>query len=341
MKRIHQTQLAALCLALVSCGGTDDTQYVSAPVKVKVERAAAVTKQSSENYSGTVTADNETSVSFPVAGTVKRIYAEVGQRVTQGQLLAEIDDTSIRSSYEAAAATLAQARDAHARMQQLHERGSLPEIQWVEVESKLQQAESMERIARKNLDDCRLTAPFNGVIAERAADPGQNVLPGMTVVKLATIDRVKVRISVPESEISSIKQGCEASISVPALGGETFTGRVVEKGVTANPLSHAYEVKMTVNNQHGRLLPGMVTRVSLADSTQTSFILPAQALLLGEKGSAFVWVNDNGTAARRTVVCGDPTPDGITVASGLAEGDEVIVEGQHKISEGMRLEIIR
>lgn len=341
MKLFHQTEVAALCLVLAACGGNDGTQYASAPVKVKVERAAAVTKQCTSNFSGTVTADNETSVSFPVAGTIKRIDAEVGQRVSQGQLLAEIDDTSIRSTYEAAASTLSQARDAHARMQQLHERGSLPEIQWVEVESKLQQAESMERIARKNLEDCRLAAPFAGVIADRTADAGQNVLPGMTVVKLATIDRVKVRISVPETEISSIKQGSEASITVPALGNEVFTGRIVEKGVTANPLSHAYEVKLLVDNPRSRLLPGMVTRVALADSTLTSYILPAQSVLLGEKDTAFVWINDNGTAARRTVVCGVPTSDGVTVVSGLADGDEVIVEGQHKISEGMRLEIIR
>lgn len=340
MKRMKQTGIYALCLLLMACGSKDGRQE-AAPVKVKVLPVTAATTGSVRNFSGTIEPENETAMSFPISGTIEHIAVEVGQLVGKGQLLARVDATSMQSSYDAARAALEQAQDAYARMKQLHERGSLPEIQWVEVESKLQQAESMERIARKNLEDCRLTAPFAGVVSAKSMEVGQNTVPGTTVVKLATIDPVKVRISVPEGEIAGIVLGRDATVGVPALGDGSFTGRIVEKGVTANPLSHAYEVKLRVGNPAHDLLPGMVTRVSLTDTLAASFMLPAQCVLLGEDNTMFVWVNANGTAARRPVVCGRPASGGVTVVSGLREGDEVLVEGQQKVSQGMRLEIIR
>lgn len=100
-------------------------------------------------------------------GTVKKIYVDLGERVTQGKLIAEIDPTSIRSSYDAAKSTLEQAEDAYKRMKLLHDKGSIAEMKWIEVQSKLQQARSMEEVARKNLKDCKLYAPYSGVISEK------------------------------------------------------------------------------------------------------------------------------------------------------------------------------
>lgn len=86
----------------------------------------------------------------------------------QGQLLATLDEVSMQNRYQAAKAALKQAEDAYQRMKELHEKGSLAEMKWVEVQSKLQQAQSMEAVARKNLTDCQLYAPFSGVIAEKS-----------------------------------------------------------------------------------------------------------------------------------------------------------------------------
>lgn len=340
MKSLKQVGIAVLCVLLSSCGNHGESNE-STPVKVKVQSVSTADTKCKRNFSGTVEAGNESAISFSVSGTISRIYAEVGQRVEKGKLLAEIDDTSIRSSYEAAHATLLQARDAYDRMKKLHEQGSLPDIQWVEAESKLQQAESLERIARKNLDDCRLVAPFSGVISMRAAEEGQNAVAGMAVFKLASIDKVKVKIAVPENEIASIKTGKEATICVPALGDTLFTGSISEKGVVANPLSHTYEVKLSLPNPGQNLLPGMVARVTLAGEGLSAYVLPAGAVLLGADNTSFVWVNENGVASRRPVICGRPVADGVTVVSGLNDGDEVLVEGQHKISEGMSIEIVR
>lgn len=130
-------------------------------------------------YVGTIEEETSAALSFPVAGTLARTYADEGQRVQQGQLLAELDPTSARQTFDAAQAALDQAKDACARLKQLYDAESLPEIKWVEAQTRLRQAESAYGIARKNLDDCKLYAPFTGVIGKRQAAAGETVLPGV------------------------------------------------------------------------------------------------------------------------------------------------------------------
>lgn len=193
----------------------------------------------------------------------------------------------------------------------------------------------MEEIARKNLGDCRLYAPYNGVIAGKTAEAGQNVVPGMPVVKLVTTGELNVKIAVPETEIAALSLGQEASIRIPALGDGQFTGNITEKGIVANPLSRSYDVKIRVRNAGDDLMPGMVAEVALADKGgEASHILPVGVVQLDELNRSFVWVNENGKAARRIITCGEFTAEGITVSSGLSDGDEVIVEGRQKVCEG-------
>ena len=150
-------------------------------------------------------------------GTVKKIYVDLGERVTQGELIAEIDPTSIRSSYDAAKSTLEQAEDAYKRMKLLHDKGSIAEMKWIEVQSKLQQARSMEEVARKNLKDCKLYAPYSGVISEKNIEAGQNVMPGVPVAQLVGVQDLKVKISVPETEIANIQKNQKEKIIISAL----------------------------------------------------------------------------------------------------------------------------
>lgn len=325
-------------IVLTSCGsGSKSDEQSSQAIRVKVESVASSDANNLATYSGTVEEENATLVSFAVAGTVRSVNVGLGDRVRKGQLIATLDPQSIQSSYNAAKSTLDQAQDAYNRMQKLHEGGSLPEIKWVEVESKLRQAKSMEEIARKNLSDCRLYAPFDGVVASKEAEVGQNVLPGVAVVKIVTGSRLKVKIAVPESEIASIKIGAKARVTVGALGSSSFEGTVAEKGIVANSLSRSYDVKIRLDAGSKQLMPGMVADVDLqkqAVATATSCALPERIVQIDEKNNKFVWIANGGKAEKRIVTTGDYTPHGVSITSGLNGGDKIIVEGQHKVCEG-------
>lgn len=325
-------------LALAGCQVKEEKTGGPSPVRVKVMKVALSEQKTSGRFSGTVEEAAGTPLSFSVMRTVNAVSFRLGDRVEKGQLLASLDATSVRSSYDAAKAALVQAEDAYRRMKELHGKGSLPEIKWVEVQSKLQHARSMEEMARKNLKDCKLYAPFCGVIADKSVEVGQNVIPGMAVGKLLGVSRLKVKISMPESEIASVSLHQKAEIVVPALGSRRFSGMVSEKGIMADPFSRSYEVKIDVADAGGDLMPGMVAEVRLAGADGgTAVIVPARIVQLDEKNRSFVWIDNNGVAEKRVISCGGFSGDGVVVASGLKADDRIIVEGQQKVCNGTKI----
>lgn len=292
-------------------------------------------------FSGTIEESSGSTLSFPIAGTIQQILVSEGERINKGVLLATLDETSLKNAHDAAVAALEQAEDAYRRLKLLYDNNSLPEIQWVEVQSKLKQAQSVEHISAKNLSECRLYAPFSGVISKKEVEVGHNVLPGVPVVKLVSVNQVKVCISVPENEISRIRTNQSARITVPALDGKTFIGKVVEKGISANPLSRSYMVKVIVENPASELMPGMICELHFDKAEGiNAIILPYRIVQIDDTNKTFVWVCKAGKAHKRFVEIGQPTKDGVIILRGLVGGDEILVEGQQKVSEGMSIKKI-
>ena len=149
-----------ILLFLCSCNGVNE-QKTKAPTRVKTEITSVETKKNAQTYVGIVEECEGTAVSFTSMGMIKRMLVNEGQSVTKGQLLAEMDDTQARNLLQGAEAQMAQANDAYKRYKMLHDNGSLPEVQWIEIQSKVAQAKSQWEVAKKNLADCRLTAPVS------------------------------------------------------------------------------------------------------------------------------------------------------------------------------------
>lgn len=314
-------------------GGTPDTA-----VKVETALVEDVSAGSASRYSGTVEEETGTQLSFAVPGTVSRVLVDEGDRVSKGQLIATLDPAQLRNTYAIAKTALDQASDAYNRMKELHSKGSLPDVKWVDAQSSLDRARSAEQMAARQLADSRIYAPFSGVISKKLVERGENVVTGMPVVKLVSVGRMKVKIAVPEGDIPNVRLGQRASISVTALGGTVLAGTVIEKGVAADPLSRSYDVKIGIANGGGRLMPGMVANVALAGKGNAqACVIPAHIVQLDENNNEFVWLAVNGKARKRIITCDDFTANGVAVRSGLEPGDRIITSGQQKISEGMKV----
>ncbi|HIZ02454.1 MAG TPA: efflux RND transporter periplasmic adaptor subunit [Candidatus Bacteroides merdipullorum] len=342
MERINYvTTCLSAMLFITGCHqGSLEKDAGSEAVKVEVCEVSPVSMSQKGHYSGTIEEKNGTLLSFSTPGTIRSMNVRLGDHVREGTLIGVLDDAAARSSHAAAAAALTQAEDAYRRMKQLHDKGSLPEIKWVEVQSKLEQARSMETLARKQLNDCQLRAPYAGTIAEKTGEAGQNVIPGQSVAKLVSTGNVQVKIAVPEAEIGRIRTGQAGQIRVAALGGKTYAATVTERGVTANALSRSYEVKLNVNEAGSELLPGMVCEVALAsEGENTAYVLPVHIVQLDEKNRTFVWKDNEGKAEKCYITCSDFESDGVVVTEGLQAGDRVIVKGQHKVCNGTPVSI--
>lgn len=343
MKSKKTPQVLTLCAVslflLTGCKEKTTKPQTDAAVAVKEMTIGESFLPEDYHYSGTTEEENGTQLSFTLGGTITSLRVKVGDHVRKGQLMATVDPTSVKNSHAMALATKKQAEDAYQRMKQLHDKGSLPDIKWVEAESRLAQAVAAEEIARKNLDDCNLYAPVSGVVSEKYVEQGQNAAPGLPIIKVVSTNDLNVRVSVPEQDVSSVKIGQRADIIVEALDGRHLTGRVVEKGVVADALSRSYPIKIKVDGTHADLLPGMVAKVSIrtASTASTAIVIPSRLLQLSDDNTCFVWVDEGGKASRRTVEVGEFTSGGVNIVSGLKNGDKVIVEGQQKVCNGTKL----
>lgn len=329
-----------LWFALVGilCACSDKSGQKESPtVKVCTETVRYGNDYRLKPYVGQAEANTSTSVSFPTTGTLGRIYVEEGQVVKAGQLLAEIDPTLLQKTLQSAEALLSQARDAYDRMKYLHETNSLPEIQWVETQSKLSQAQSAYDIARKNLDDCRLLAPISGVVGRKLVQTGETVMPAQPVMTVLDINKVKVNVSIPEKEIGGIYADTECTVYVAALDGASFKGGRIVKSVQSDPMTHTYPISIHVDNPGGRLLPGMVCDVTFGQTGNPALSVPVTAVMAGTGDSRYVWVVENGMAKRKDIRMGMAYGGRIVVTEGLQAGDSVIVKGMQKLSNGSKV----
>ena len=326
-------------LMVSSCTEKKEPQ-AKAPVRVKTEIVSTTTGVSGQTYVGIVEECEATAVSFTNMGVVKRMLVNEGQAVGKGQLIAEMDDTQARNLLSGAEAQMAQANDALERYKMLHDNGSLPEVQWVEIQSKVAQAKSQLEVAKKNLADCRLVAPVGGIVGKKMIGTGETALPSQAVVSILNISTVKVKVAIPEVEISSIGANTASMIHVEAVNS-SYTGGRIEKGVQADALTHTYDIRINVANEGRKLLPGMVASVQFGENQlqQTQQLsLPVTAIQKKADGSLFVWtVGNDSTAHRTAVTTGETAGNRIVVTTGISDGNRVVTEGYQKLSENTKV----
>jgi len=326
-------------MLICSCTSKQE-QNAKAPTRVTTEVVSTAMNANSQTYVGIVEECEATAVSFTSMGVVKRMLVNEGQAVAKGQLIAEMDDTQARNLLSGAEAQMAQANDALERYKMLHDNGSLPEVQWVEIQSKVAQAKSQLEVARKNLADCRLVAPVGGIVGKRLVGAGETALPSQAVINILDISTVKVKVAIPEAEISSIGANTSSIIKVEAVNG-SFTGGKIEKGVQADALTHTYDIRIQVANGERKLLPGMVASVqfvAVAQQQTQQLLVPVTAVQKKADGSLFVWtISGDSTAHRTTVTTGETTGNRIVVTTGINDGNRVVTEGYQKLSEGTKV----
>ena len=327
-------------LLICSCTGKKE-QEAKAPIRVKTEVASTATSVNGQTYVGMVEEQEATAVSFTGMGVVKRVLVNEGQAVAKGQLIAEMDDTQARNLLSGAEAQMTQANDALERFKMLHDAGSLPEVQWVEIQSKVAQAKSQLDVAKKNLADCRLVAPVSGIIGKKMIGAGETALPSQAVVSILDISSVKVKVAIPEAEIGGISGNTSSIIKIEAIGS-SFEGGRIEKGVQADALTHTYDIRINVANRERKLLPGMVASVSFGSEKSEvkteQLSMPVTAVQKKADGSLFVWtIEKDSTAHRTTITTGETLGNRIVVTTGISEGERIVTEGYQKLSENTKV----
>lgn len=324
-----------LFLTLMACKNEEQEKGKTAEVssvKFKTETLKLSTRTQELKYSGTVEAWKTFPLSFQRSGNVEAIYVEEGDAVKKNQLLASLDSQDAEQTLAMATTKRKQAEDAYARMKQLFDKGSLAEIKWVDIQTKLNQAQSAEKLAQSNLNKCGLYSPVHGFIGQRKIEVGMSGLEIEAPFKVVQIKKVLIKVAVPENEIGKIRKNQEARIVVGALNNQRFEAKVKYIGIVANQFSRTYSVKLEVNNPDFALKPGMVCDVAINAGQQPEVLsLPFKAVSTNEKGEPFVYLWRGNKAVMQLVSLGNYRGDRIEIRKGVKAGDCVILDGKEKL----------
>ncbi len=370
-KRIIHLSLFTLVLAALvtaGCGGANGADGSAAAAtdedgtavrSIRIE-ALVLTPDTFEDVielTGTVESVNDATLSAQSAGTVEELTA-LGRRVGQGTVVARLDQGLVRAAFQQAEAqvanamaTLELAEDNYNRQEPLFRDSIISALEFQNVRAQLnqaraalRQAEALQAQAQEQIDNTIIRAPFSGVIEEHAVERGEQVTPGMPVLRIVDTRRVKVKVGVPERYAGDIAVGTPVMLDFKAYRGETQQGRVSFAGSAINPSNRTFPVEVEVNNPDGKLKPEMIAEVFVSRaSLEGVLVVPRSAVLRDEEGtSVFVVTQQSGTltVSRRSITLGPAYAGRVIVEHGLEAGAEVVVLGQTTVTEGDAVEVV-
>lgn len=313
----------------------DEQPAPATPIRVRT--AAVIERPATVNTSGTVDANTTADVAFQVGGRVARVAVEEGQLVRAGELLAAIDPTDYSLASEQAAASAAQATDELARMRRLYEGGSLAPNDFLKFETASKVAVAQADLARERLDDTKLFSPISGIVVRRSIDRGEMAGAGAPLFSIVAVDPVTIRVGIPEAQVALIRRGAAATLTVPALPDRPFRARVAMIGVSADPASRTYPVKLDVPNPDRILLPGMIAEAQISGDRMTrALTVPGEAVVRDAEGATlvFIYLPAERRVYSRRVRVGAPIEREIEIIEGIDTGDLVVVAGQERVRDG-------
>jgi HlyD family secretion protein len=326
------------------------------------------------NASGYVVARREATVSSKVTGKVIEVFIEEGLKVKEGQILARLDPSNTKVNLDLAEAQLNAARSGlNETKVRLDEAGkelsrviglanlkvaSAADLDHAQAEAsslkarldrqevEVTVAEVQVKLWQQQMDDTVIRAPFAGVITSKNAQPGEMISPmsaggGFTRTGICTIvdmESLEVEIDVNESYINRVTPGQPVTATLDAYADWQIPAKVIAIIPTADRQKATVKVRVGFDKLDPRILPQMGVKVAFQGGEQTAAVSRGITIPKGsvrkKNGRDFVWIIQKGRAEERAVTVGNPRGDEITVQSGLAAGEKVVVEGAEKLTEG-------
>ena len=341
---ISQKTIKTLSLALLSAGllascssssSSQATEEQSADTVRLVEVAPAEMRalSLSEEFTAQLEAKVVNNITAQAGGRLKQLLVKVGDRVGAGQAVARMEATQAAQ----AQIQLADAKTNFARMDELYKVGGVSKAQWEQAKSAVDQAKLAYGNAAENTV---LRSPISGFVTAKNYDNGDMTSPQLPVVVIQQIAPVKAVIGVSEQYYSYLKKGAAATLSVDALGEETFSGIVTNIFPTLDPVTHTVSTEIEVANKDLKLRPGMYARVHLDFGTKEALTVPDKAIVRqAGSGARYVYVFSGGKAVYRAVELGQQQGDLYEVVSGLNAGDQVIISAPSNLKNGLSVKL--
>ena len=287
----------------------------------------------------TIEAERVVEILAKVSGEVVKLPAEEGNRVKKGDLLAQLNEAELKINFIRAKASLETDQSVYNRSKDMLERNFIAKEDYEAARLQYESSKAAYEEASLQLEYTSIRAPFDGVVTVRNIELGQRVNQNQSLFILGDFSPLRAKIYVPEKDISRIYTGMSAKIEIEAEPEEEFTGVVKMISPIVDPESGTSKVTIDIDDDRGKLKPGMFASVFITTETHTNtLVIPKRSLVL-ESDLDQVYIFQNGVAKKVTLKLGFTSGDFVEVLNGLQEGDLVVTAGQDGLREGLPLRI--
>jgi membrane fusion protein (multidrug efflux system) len=340
--------LVVLIPLALACGGDAQEAVVRAP-PVALADVIAIELEDRIEASGELVSPSHATIAAEVGGRITALYVDDGAHAAIGQRVLEIDPERRNLEVKVASAGNTEAKAALIDAERAAERVRKLFESNVASQAQLDQAETALELARSRADgaaarlgetrraqrDAEVTAPFDGMVAQRFVSIGEFVQPGTRLFDLVSLDPIEVEFRVAEIDSSRVKVGQIVGVRVAPFPDEVFDATVSVVAPTIDPVTRTLRVKGTLPNPEARLRPGLFARADLGvDRRESVLMVPEEAILQRADGEV-VFRQAEGNRVERRVVKTGVIKDGLVeIVDGLAAGDKVVTRGHTALVDG-------
>lgn len=332
-------QLVALLLTVLmgsSCTGGKDkaaVEQVEEKPVVKLADVKARPVDQIQDYTATVEAEVKNNIAPASPVRIDRIFVEVGDRVSKGQKLVQMDAANLQQTK----LQLDNQEIEFNRIDELYKVGGASKSEWDASKMQL----DVKRTAYKNLlENTALLSPIDGVITARNYDNGDMYSGGNPVLVVEQITPVKLLINVSESYFTKVKKGAPVDVKLDVYGDELFQGTISLIYPTIDAATRTFQVEVKLDNKDRRVRPGMFARVTLNFGTANNVVVPDLAIVKqAGSGDRYVFVYQDGKVSYNKVELGRRMGTEYELKSGVPDNSQVVVAGQSRLVNGVEVKV--
>ena len=340
MKYIKTLSLSALALLAVSCGNKSEEKaeatQAQEKVQVKIAKVTSADIPQTETYTATVESDVKNNIAPNASYRIEKIYVEVGDQVRKGQVLVQLDASSMQQMK----LQLENQKVEFGRTEQLYQVGGASKA---EYDNAKMQLDVISTQYKQLVENTQLLSPISGVVTARNYDNGDLYSSGSgPVLTIEQTNPVKVMVNISEEYYKKVYKGMSVDIDLDAYKGETFSGKVTVVYPTVDVATHTFPVEVTISNPAQKVRPGMFARATVNFGSINHVLVPDEALVkqIGA-GDRYVYVYKDGRVSYNKVELGQHIGANYEIISGVEPGDEVVIAGQARLANGKEVEVVK
>jgi len=322
---------------LISCSGGEkkDSTAIAAEekTKVKIETVHIQDVEQLSEFTATVQAEVTNKIAPQTPVRIQKLHVEVGDHVSVGRLLATMDATNLKQ----VKIQIDNQETEFKRVDELYKVGGVSKSLWDAQKTALDVAKETYRNLQENN---QLLSPVSGVVTARNYDNGDMYSGALPVYVVQQIRPVKLIVNVSESYYTKVKKGMDVSIRFDVYGEEAFQGKVNLIYPTIDEGTRTFPVEIRIANADERIRPGMFSRVTMNFGAMQHVVAPDQSIVKqAGSGDRYIYVYKNGTVFYQKVELGRRLDNRYEVISGVENGDQVVITGQSRLTDGKEVEI--